>query len=148
METNVHLFLTCPYVSQVWYWMGECQERRSDWSSFDVVLTYAQGLSVNQCTAFLAVFSSVCWNIWKLRNNICFNAGSLQTVRNTIILTCSLLDFWAGKMKPEIVSKLAKWKPEDFDLIPLQCVAPLSNLTLTEEDDMVPELPLLAMEEG
>ena len=55
-----------------------------------------------------------------------------------------MLDFWSGNVKDGIAAQMNKWKPEDFDMIPLQCVAPLRNLTLEDSHEMVPVVPMVA----
>lgn len=58
-ETALHLFLKCPYLSQIWFWMGELQQLYSNWHSLSDVMTSSQRQALLLVvSAFAGVFGS------------------------------------------------------------------------------------------
>ena len=102
-------------------------------------------LDSSQGKAFLSVVSATCWSVWRLRNNICFNEYSMQSIRSMILTICTFVSHCAGNMKAEIQTHLQKWMSIDVDMIPLQSLSPMKRLSGIEEKGLVPLVPLLAM---
>ena len=71
-KTANHLFINCPLVKQVWFWMGKGQHYFSNWSSIEDVVNFALSLPKYDKLAFILTFSAMCWTIWKYRNELCF----------------------------------------------------------------------------
>ena len=40
--------------------------------------------------------STICWAIWKTRNNICFQGKNVTSPITIICYACSLISYWAG----------------------------------------------------
>lgn len=77
-----------------------------------------------------------------------FTDAKVKSVRISIVLICSRLNLWAGKMNSEVVSNLNKWKPEDLNVIPIQWLGPMNALSLEDRiEERVPPVPLLGMQE-
>lgn len=67
-ETVDHLFIQCPFVRQIWFWLGDCQDLFSTWHSIDDIMTFVYSLSLRQQQSFLVAFSALAWCVWKQRN--------------------------------------------------------------------------------
>ena len=143
-ETAEHLFLKCPFVFKIWFWMGGIQDILYAWQSLDDILLYAMSLPSDEQQAFLVVVSAICWSIWKNRNAVCFDDKSSLSVRQIIMLICSLLNYWSGNIKRQVMQHIHLWTPVDMDMIPLQSISP-QELDEFEEDAglRVPVVPLL-----
>jgi hypothetical protein len=85
-------------------------------------------LSCVEREAFLTVLCAVYWSVWKLRNSIIFQNSSGISVNNIIILICSLMHYWSGVMKDDVVGKMKMWLLAFLDFIPLQVLLPLLPL--------------------
>ena len=128
-ESAIHLILHCSIAKQIWFYMGECQNMIHIWVSFDDVFDYVHSLNGSEKYAFLVVFSAVCWVIWKTRNDCTFRSVTIPSIRNMILLTCSLVHWWTGLARGEVQKLVNRWLPLDFDVIPLQVVQPQLLLT-------------------
>lgn len=51
------------------------------------------------------VFSSICWTIWKHRNEMCFQNATLKSGRQLILLIVSLLEYWLGSQQTKKKTK-------------------------------------------
>ena len=127
-ETVDHLFVKCPTVRRIWFWMGQCQTLFSQWNSVLDIIEYAYYLPLKEKEAFLIVFSALCWVIWNNRNSITFQKKNLITDRNLIILICVQLQYWAGNIPSEVEKHLKRWLPQNMDENPIQAVAPLLQI--------------------
>ena len=84
IESTLHLFLKCPYVAQIWLWMGNFKNFYGDWTSLEQIFHLAHTLNPKQKEAILMVISTICWCVWRTRNAICFDNTLLPTIRNMI----------------------------------------------------------------
>lgn len=67
------------------------------------------------------MFCALCWTIWKLRNEYCFQHGPKKTFRTIILLIISLITYWTGIVKRQLRELVqADWLPQELDAIPLQ----------------------------
>ena len=57
-ETANHLFVDCPIVKHLWFWMGQSQHHFSNWKTIEDVLHFALNLHTTDQLAFLLVFSA------------------------------------------------------------------------------------------
>ena len=119
LETKDHLFVTCSFTKQIWFFMGSCQQASIHWTKFSDIIHFAKQLPPPQKAAMLLVFSAVCWTIWKHRNELCFASGKRKTTRQIILLIISLVHYWAGQVKPQVQECMSLWLPVDTDAIPL-----------------------------
>lgn len=62
-ETIAHLFLNYSFTRQIWFWMGQSQNYFHEWQGINDTFKFACTPSTKKRTAFLIVFSSVCWTI-------------------------------------------------------------------------------------
>lgn len=92
MGTHTHLFISCPYVRNIWFFLGMGQDLQCQWHKMTDIFDFALSFQHVQQNAFY----SVCWSVWKLRNDMCFRNGQLSTVRNIVMLIWSLMSYWAG----------------------------------------------------
>lgn len=58
-----HLFFTCPFTKQIWFYMGACQSVSSNWSKFSDVIHFGRQLPYSQKIALFIVCSAVCWTL-------------------------------------------------------------------------------------
>lgn len=128
-ESVDHLFLKCDIARIIWFWMGECKNMFNHWRQFTDIIDFANNLSKKDREAFLTVISGVCWSIWTTRNNITFQNANVISSRNIIVLTCVLLNYWAGNMKEETSRRMSRWMPQALDEIPLQVMRPMLQIT-------------------
>jgi hypothetical protein len=63
-----------------------------------------------------------------------FNSSNITSIKNLIYLIISLVNYWAGMFSIALVRKMKMWLPENFELIPLQVMAPALQLTMDSED--------------
>ena len=47
-ETVNHLFIQCPWVRQLWFWFGQCQEEFSQWNSIQDIINFAYSLQIGR----------------------------------------------------------------------------------------------------
>lgn len=128
-ETTNHLFLKCPLTQQIWFWMGQSQHYFSHWQNITDIIEFACSLKGKSKLAFLTMFSALCWTVWKLRNDSCFNNVPNKTFRTIILLIISLLTYWAGIIKRSVRDIIqTDWMPEDVDMIPLQVWDPAADV--------------------
>lgn len=130
IESTLHLFLKCPYIAQIWFWMGQFQNFYGDWTSLENIQSLAQSLPLKQREAMLMVVSAICWGVWKTRNAVCFDNKPVPTIRQLLLLICSLLDYWTGTKKRYVMQFVQSWTPEDLDMVPLQTLPPLLALEM------------------
>lgn len=93
-ETTNHLFLTCSLTQQIWFWMGNSQHHFTNWHSIQDILAFAGTLIGKAKTAFLVMFRALCWTLWKLRHESCFQKNTYKTFRTIILLIVSLINYW------------------------------------------------------
>lgn len=118
-ESIQHLFFTCPFTKQIWFYTGTCQSVSSNWSKFSDVIHFARQLPYSQKIALLIVCSAVCWTLWKLRNEMCFTNGKKKTHRQILFLIISLVQYWSGSVKETVKDSIALWMPVNMDAVPL-----------------------------
>lgn len=127
-ETVKHLFLQCPVAKQLWFWLGCNQLYYTNWNTFQEVLEFALSLPKHSQTAFLIIFSAVCWTLWKHRNEICFQQYPPKQPKSILYLIISLLLYWSGgkKTKPAVQEEAHKWIPDEdiLDAVPLRMILP------------------------
>ena len=139
VETRNHLFLTCPFTQQIWFWLGKSQDSMHTWSNCNDILQFASTLPKTEQMGFLIMYSALCWTIWKYRNGICFNHSPLKTARNIILLIISLITYWTGHMSKKLKEATEAWLVDTVDAIPLQTLAPDADPV-----EMTPEVPRIA----
>jgi zinc-binding in reverse transcriptase len=44
-ESVVHMFVQCPSVQSIWFWMGQCQIIHRSWGSLHEVISFSFSLS-------------------------------------------------------------------------------------------------------
>ena len=120
--------------------MGLSQQHYKNWSTFQHILEFAFTLKGDIQTAFLIMLSALCWTIWKIRNELCFQQVPKKTFKTIVMLIISLISYWSGNVKRQVKDLLALWLPEDPDVIPLQ------TWELREEDLLT--TPLLLLRRG
>ena len=123
-ESINHLFVTCTFARQIWFFMGACQHINVHWVKISDIIHFAHQLPTAQRTAFLLVYSAICWTIWKHRNELCFNSGKVKSVRQMILLIISLVTYWTGQVNQQVKDSTALWLPVNLDAIPLAVWSP------------------------
>lgn len=88
-------------------------------SKFAEIIKFTNQLPNTYKTAFLLVFSAVCWTIWKYRNELCFKKCKKETIRQIILLIISLVHYWTCKVKKQVTKFTALWMPVELDVLPL-----------------------------
>lgn len=126
-ESGTHLFLLCPLIQQVWYWMGISQYIYKQWHTFQDIINFACSLKGKQQKAFLIVFSALTWTIWKIRNDICFQQKNHKTFKTIILLIISLVAYWLGNVPQLIQDLVPLWLPANMEEIPLQVWYPTES---------------------
>lgn len=129
-ETHNHLFLKCRFTQQIWYWMGISQQFYLNWHSIKDIITFSFTLPNGQQQSFLIVFSALCWTLWKIRNEICFQQLAPKSFKTTILLIISLVSYWLGNTLKKFNSSTGIWLPGELDEIPLQALAPEEDTQL------------------
>lgn len=140
-----HLFLLCPYVSHIWFWMRKYQQFYINWQFFMDVIQFSKALPKNQL-AFLIVLSAtvVRWTRCKMRKESYFSHTPLKSIRQMILMIYALAQYQVGNMEEELKSQIFRWLPAELDMIPIQCLSPLRNLNEEAHgNDVVPLVPLL-----
>ena len=120
-ETTDHLFLKCRLAQHLWFWMGKSQDQFYTWNSVADIITFALSLPKHSQTAFLIMFSALCWTIWKIRNESCFHHTKQKSFRSIVLMVVSLINYWTGAIKKhsrELV--VAEWMPQEIETVPLQ----------------------------
>lgn len=123
-ETSVHLFLKCPYVSQIWFWMGNFQNYYIDWQLLKDIQLFVLTMPPCQRQSILMVISAIFWSIWKTWNSICFDNKHIPTIQQMVLLTCSFLNYWTGAKRGKALQYTHFWTPADMDMVPLQTMSP------------------------
>lgn len=142
-ESALHLFLKYPYLSQIWFWMGNFQHYYLEWQPLEDIEQFVLTFPLKQRKPMLMVISVICWSIWRTRNSICFENKNISTIRNMILLTCSLLNYWVGNKRPKELQHTHLWTPDDMDMVPLQTMSPL-RMPMPEMEGGT-SLPLVSM---
>lgn len=128
VETANHLLSNCFLVQQILCWLGQSHLHFHNWNSLQDVFDFSLTLTGAQRTAFLVVFSAMCWTLLKHRNEVCFNNSTIKTARNIIFLIISLVMYWAGhkKFKQTTQEAAQDWLPSEdvMDAIPLRVILP------------------------
>ncbi|KAJ4747435.1 RNA-directed DNA polymerase (reverse transcriptase)-related family protein [Rhynchospora pubera] len=62
-EDSTHLFLSCPYIQHLWFWMGYNQNVFQSWTNLQDVVNFSLCLQNNNKQSFLLVYSAFCWNV-------------------------------------------------------------------------------------
>jgi hypothetical protein len=85
--------------------------------------------------SFLFAFYAMCWSIWKHRNNIVFNSSTITYIRNLICLIISLMNYSVGGFSIALVRKMKMWLLENLEVIRLQVMTTVLQLTMDSEDN-------------
>jgi hypothetical protein len=55
---------------------------------------------------FFVGLAAVCWSVWKMRNNVCFEGKWIKSPTKIICLICSTLIYWAGLQKGPVAEQM------------------------------------------
>ncbi|KAJ4804331.1 RNA-directed DNA polymerase (reverse transcriptase)-related family protein [Rhynchospora pubera] len=136
VETTTHLFLFCPIIKTVWFWLGNCQNEFYKWQSLPDIVNFAARLRKKNKHAFLTCFSALCWGMWNMRNEIIFNNRRAKTTRNLLILIQSYVEYWTGLTDEETKQYIKNWLPQDWNEVPIQMQAPEAPIGTMSSDDL------------
>jgi hypothetical protein len=92
-ETTHHPFLSCPFASQLWLWLGSLFSVTINCSSFSTVFQSVNGSwSAYLTNLALASFIHVLHSIWMARNGIRFNNArmNIQAAKVKILTSISM----------------------------------------------------------
>jgi hypothetical protein len=101
--------------------MGKSQDQFYTWTSVADIITFALSLPKHSQTAFLIMFSALCWTIWKIRNESCFQHTKQKSFRSIVLMVVSLINYWTGAIKKHLREMVvADWIPQEIETVPLQ----------------------------
>jgi hypothetical protein len=90
-ESIAHLFFECVVAKQAWLMLAEV-------IGFNVGLDYETMATCWLCNTKYGVVNmlsaALCWGIWKLRNSLCFQGMSLQSLKHLWMLVLPMLRCW------------------------------------------------------
>lgn len=89
IESDVHILFYCHFAKECWHLSGLSLQVPSSSFVHGCVSCLFHLLKDDQC----ALFSIVCWAIWKHRNEVLWN-GVYMYARRTVCLATSLLTSW------------------------------------------------------
>jgi len=136
LEIRDHLFLNCPLIQQVWFWLGKSQNFLHTWHSCTDIIHFCLSLPKEEHTSFLLIYSALCWTIWKHRNDMCFNQSPPKNARSIIFLIISLLEYWTGNTTMQVKEATSLWITDNMDAITLQIIPPDASLAVVQTQDM------------
>lgn len=124
-KTVTHLFLKCPLIQQIWFWLGETQDYMHNWDTFEDINDFALHLPGTQRAGFLIVVSALCWVVWKYYDDIFFDNSLIKIARSIILIIKFLVLYWTGNLKKKAQISAEEWLPVIEDAIPLDQYMPL-----------------------
>jgi hypothetical protein len=105
-ESVNHLMFECPVMKYVWSIMAYILGATVRPSSFSQYWIWIYRHLPGGKHVFFVGLAAVCWSIWKIRNNICFEGKRVKTPTEIICLICSMLTYWAGLQKDAVSEQL------------------------------------------
>lgn len=93
LENEDHLFLNCPKIQEILFWLGKTQQHMFHWDTCTDIVQFSLSLVKTDREGFLLVYSAICWTIWKYRNDIIFRHSTPKSARNIILLIISLVEY-------------------------------------------------------
>lgn len=133
-ESLDHLFLKCPLIQPVWFWMGNCQDVFTEWNSVSDIIAFACTLTKYKKQAFLIMMSALCWSVWNHINELCFlKTTSIKSNRNIVLLIRSTIFYWLGAVTDQVKEEMAECMVEDTYCIPLDVFKEVPMVLLDEE---------------
>lgn len=96
LETIDHLSFDCIAAKYVWGVVSLVIGARSRPRCFtQCVWWMPRQLIVNRIVQIVDLVV-ICWAIWKMRNKVCFQKKSIQSIAEIICYACSFLKYWTG----------------------------------------------------
>jgi hypothetical protein len=71
-ETNDHLFFRCPIAKVVWGVVAKCFQQNNWHASYEQYWLWVKGALTGRDNVYMLGVASICWAIWKARNQTCF----------------------------------------------------------------------------
>lgn len=107
-ESVTHLFFECPSAKYVWSLLAfslgtDC--RPGDFNQYNFWIQK----TLPQCPSMHFVgLAAVCWGIWRMRNDICFEKKQIKSPTEIVCLICSFLTYWTGLLKKDLQDQVSK----------------------------------------
>jgi hypothetical protein len=108
LETNNHLFFTCPISKVVWGTLGMSFGARCVPNSFWQTMAWFHSFIPRMKRFYVIFIAAVCWAIWSIRNKVTFEKHIFRSPSEIIFYTISLLLYWTGLQKEVDKGQLAE----------------------------------------
>jgi len=95
-ESVNHLLFTCSVAKSVWDIIATSLGASNIPISFNQSWLWCDMWIPNGKQFHAVGIGVVCWAIWKMRNNICFEGKTLKSPLEIISHACALMKYWAG----------------------------------------------------
>ena len=105
-ETIEHLYFTCPIARVIWGVIGASLGACNTPNSLSQYKNWIQRWLPNGGSIHIFGLASICWAIWKRRNDACFNNKALRSPFEVLTYACALMTFWAGLYGSEMQGKI------------------------------------------
>lgn len=127
IEDTNHLFFNCKQVQKIWFWLGKSQDFFYTWNSIIDIFDFAAQFSGVKQKNFLIILSTICWTLWRYRNEICFQSSTNKSIRAIILLIIYVFEYWVGHMDIRIRETAEEWLLEELNAISLRMWDPTNN---------------------
>jgi hypothetical protein len=119
-ESTEHLFITCPFVNQIWIWIALHNNFVFQCHSIADLWLLDAAIPLKDKPIIELIRGVVLWSIWIERNRLCFQNGCISTLKSFGAKIISLASFWCKSLNNNSYLKLSLLMPLNVDLLPHQ----------------------------
>jgi hypothetical protein len=100
-ETVNHLLFECSVAKSVWAIVATSVGASNIPRSFSQCWTWCECWIPNGKQYYMTGVAAICWSIWKMRNQVCFEGKKFLNPIGIICHAGALMKFWAGLLKSD-----------------------------------------------
>jgi hypothetical protein len=96
LESNDHLFFSCPIAKVVWGVIACCFQQRTRPANYDQYWVWIKSALPGGEQVYMLGVAAICWATWKARNKACLEKKLIKNPNEIIYSTCSFMHYWTG----------------------------------------------------
>src|SRR5664279_1582390 len=112
-ETVDHLFVTCPYISLLWSWIGNYNNFHYNCRTISDLWLFDNWIPLKDSLLVELVRAATLWLVWLTRNRICFQHVPVPNVSSVGSAIIALTSYWCKARLNDSYFKLTLILPMD-----------------------------------
>lgn len=116
-ETVDHLFVTCPYITQIWVWIAKHNNFHFDCTNISDLWVLDAYIPFKNKPLVELIRGAVIWVIWLERNRVCFQNNTASPISSIAAKIVSLTSFWCKSRGDQMYLKLSLILPFDVKAV-------------------------------